>query len=311
MRYRLALSIRYHFDRPAGAARQVLRICPTSIPGVQSVTRCTVAIFPAPPERDSHTDFFGMQAISVVLPAGLTDLRFDMTAEVARIAPSAGPDESVPLAGLAAAVAAHTGLGPLSPHHFLPASPRIPEVPAISRFAAAAVTGAPTTRAAVETFGRALHRAMRFDAGATDVDTPIATAFEGRKGVCQDFSQIMVAGLRSLGVPAAYVSGFLRTLPPPGKPRLQGADAMHAWVRAWTGPTSGWVDYDPTNACFANADHITIGHGRDYADTAPVTGVLRLDGSHSGSHSVDMEELPDPSADLPADPAAVPPQFPG
>ena len=291
MRYRLALSIRYHFDRPAGAARQVLRICPADLAQAQTVRNCTVTVVPAPLERETWTDFFGMQAIAVALPAGLTDLRFDMTADVLRKPPAPCADLSVPLGGLAAELSAQTGLDAGSPHHFLAPSPRIPDVPAITRFARTAVVGALTTRAAVEALGRALHDTMRFDSAATDVDTPIALAFEGRHGVCQDFSQIMVAGLRSLGVPAAYVSGFLRTLPPPGKPRLKGADAMHAWVRAWAGGKAGWIDYDPTNACFASSDHVTIGYGRDYSDTAPVTGMLRLDGAHSGSHSVDMEEI--------------------
>ena len=89
---------------------------------------------------------------------------------------------------------------------------------------------------------------MRYDPDATEVDTPLAEAFAARHGVCQDFSHIMIAGLRSLGIPAGYVSGFLRTMPPPGKPRLEGADAMHAWVRAWCGAEAGWIEYDPTNA---------------------------------------------------------------
>jgi transglutaminase-like putative cysteine protease len=132
---------------------------------------------------------------------------------------------------------------------------------------------------------------MTFDADATHVDTPVAEAFAARRGVCQDYAQIMLAGLRGLGVPAAYVSGFLRTVPPPGRPRLVGADAMHAWVRVWTGRDSGWMDYDPTNACTVGADHVEVGAGRDYADCAPVTGVLRLDGSQSTGHSVDMEPV--------------------
>ena len=101
----------------------------------------------------------------------------------------------------------------------------------------------------------------------------------------------MIACLRGVGIPAGYVSGLLRTIPPPGKERLAGADAMHAWVRAWAGEEMGWVDYDPTNACFARNDHIDVGFGRDYDDVAPVTGRLRLDGRQSGSHSVDIEEI--------------------
>ncbi|PTE15270.1 transglutaminase family protein [Pseudogemmobacter blasticus] len=291
MRYHLSLSIRYAFDRPTGMARQVLRICPADLPGVQQVSSCRVMVLPAPAARREFTDFFGTRAIELALPGGLTELRFDMTAEVTRLDTGPEADLSVPLPGLAADLAAETGLGPMSPHHFLAPSPRIPPVPEIAQFAAAAVAGAPTTRAAVRALGEALHRTLRFDPQATEVDTPIDAAFAGRQGVCQDFSQIMVAGLRSLGIPAAYVSGFLRTLPPPGQPRRVGADAMHAWVRAWTGASGGWCDYDPTNACFAGADHVVIGHGRDYSDAAPIIGMLRLDGAQTSSHSVDLVEI--------------------
>ena len=114
------------------------------------------------------------------------------------------------------------------------------------------------SRDTIRMLGQALHDTLGFDATATEVDTPVADAFAGRKGVCQDFAQIMIAGLRALGIPACYAAGFLRTLPPAGQPRLQGADAMHAWVRAWAGGETGWLDYDPTNACFVDSDHITV-----------------------------------------------------
>lgn len=292
IRYRLGLTIRYRFARPtAGTAREILRIRPADLPGRQRVTACTVTIDPRPLERGEFADFFGTSVLELVLPAGLSDLTIALVAEVERLDPGPTPDLSVPLAALPGELAAETGLGPLSPHHFLAPSPRIPRVPAIAAFAAEAMAAAPTTRAAVAAVGRALNGAMRFESGATAVDTPIAEAFALRHGVCQDFSQIMVAGLRSQGVPAAYVSGFLRTRPPPGRARLAGADAMHAWVRAWCGRRAGWVDYDPTNACFAGLDHVEIGHGRDYADAAPVVGALRLDGAQDGAHSVDLEVL--------------------
>jgi transglutaminase-like putative cysteine protease len=98
----------------------------------------------------------------------------------------------------------------------------------------------------------------------------------------------MIACLRGVGVPAGYVSGFLRTNPPPGKPRLEGADAMHAWVRAWCGWESGWVEYDPTNALVVGADHVEIARGRDYGDVAPVVGVLRSAGSQTTEQAVDV-----------------------
>ena len=129
---------------------------------------------------------------------------------------------------------------------------------------------------------------MRFDPDATEVDTPVATAFAGRHGVCQDFSQIMISGLRSLGIPAAYVSGFLRTLPPPGKPRLEGADAMHAWVNLWCGDQLGWVGFDPTNNILADSSHIFTAMGRDYADVAPLDGVFHGGGGQSMDVAVDV-----------------------
>lgn len=290
-RYRLRLSITYSFGQPTGAGRQLLRICPADLPGVQRVVACTVSVTPRPAERRDFRDFFGTGVIEVVLNPGQTEARFDMVAEVQREEAAGGFDLSAPLARLGRDLAAITDLGAESPHHFLAPSPRIPADDAIALFAAGAVTGASTARAAVERLGRAIHATMAFDARATVVDTPIAVAFAGRRGVCQDFSQIMVGGLRSLGIPAAYVTGFLRTRPPAGKPRLEGADAMHAWVRAWTGTEAGWVEYDPTNACFVGADHVTVGYGRDYSDAAPVTGSLRLGGGQAGTHSVDIVAL--------------------
>ncbi len=288
MLYRLRLSIRYDFARPTGAGRQLLRITPADLPGWQEVQQTAITITPQPTERGSFVDFFGNEVTELVLPAGLTQLRFDMTGRVLRHRDETELDLSATPANLSLDLDEITDLGPHSPHHFLRPSPRIPQVASITDFARAACADAATVREAVEALGRAIHAHMRFDADATEVDTPIAQAFAGQKGVCQDFSQIMISGLRGLGIPGAYVSGFLRTIPPPGKPRLEGADAMHAWVRAWTGAEAGWCEYDPTNARFVDADHVTIGYGRDYGDVAPVTGSMRLAGSQSGSHSVDI-----------------------
>lgn len=293
MRYSLRLTIRYDFGRPIGAGRQLLRVCPRDLPEIQRVRTCQVTAQPQPIEHSSFRDFFGTEVIQFELPSGVSTLRFDMSAQIERLAIDRSFDLSAPLPRLVEELAEITDLGPDSPLHFLKPSPRIPALPEIAGFAAANCRGAPTARASVERLGRALHATMRFDPKATEVDTPIAEAFRGRHGVCQDFSQIMIAGLRSQGIPAAYASGFLRTLPPPGKPRLEGADAMHAWVRAWTGVEAGWIEYDPTNACFVSGEHVVIGYGRDYGDCAPVTGIMRLVGSQSGTHSVDLVEDPD------------------
>ncbi|NPD14326.1 transglutaminase family protein [Xinfangfangia sp. D13-10-4-6] len=286
------MDISYEFARPSGAGRQHFRILPASLPGRQRVLGSTVTLQPEPGELGHFTDFFGTAVVEAAIPAGLTRLDLSLEAQVERLAPIATPDLSANPGQLAAELAAIRMIGPGSPLHFLQPSRRIPQVEAISRFAAGALQPHPgtSTRALIERLGLMLHDYMGFEAGVTDAATPPAQAFAAKRGVCQDFAQIMVGGLRSLGVPAAYVAGYLRTQPPPGQPRLVGADAMHAWVRAWGGEFAGWIDYDPTNACFPGADHIDVGMGRDYGDVAPVTGMLRLDGLQEGRHSVDITE---------------------
>jgi transglutaminase-like putative cysteine protease len=292
MQYDLRLVIHYEFDRPTGAGRQLLRIQPAEMPGLQNLLACDTVIKPEPSERREFTDFFGTKVLEVVMAPGLRSIEIAMKARVVRLPLGEELDMSPPLNRLAEELEEVTDLGPASPHHFLTNSPRITLDPAIAAFAREAVEGTETARAAIAALGKAIHDLMTFDSKATEVDTAPAEAFALKRGVCQDFAQIMISGLRSLGIPAAYVGGFLRTLPPPGKPRLEGADAMHAWVRAWAGAEAGWLDHDPTNDCFADTDHIAVGHGRDYGDVAPVTGALRMDGGQKGSHAVDLIERP-------------------
>jgi transglutaminase-like putative cysteine protease len=127
-----------------------------------------------------------------------------------------------------------------------------------------------------------------YDPKATLVSTPLGEAFMKKKGVCQDFAHIMIAGLRGVGVPARYVSGYLRTVPPAGKERLEGADATHAWVSVWCGPFDGWVGLDPTNNILVGDDHIILAEGRDYADVAPISGVILSSGAQDVSVAVDV-----------------------
>ncbi len=136
----------------------------------------------------------------------------------------------------------------------------------------------------------AIFTQFSYDSDATKTDTPPSEAFAKRRGVCQDFAHIMIAALRTHGIPAAYVSGYLRTIPPPGRPRLVGCDAMHAWVAIWCGAHLGWIGFDPTNDLIVQGDHITVAMGRDYADVAPVDGVFH---GNEGQHlRVAVDVLP-------------------
>lgn len=126
-----------------------------------------------------------------------------------------------------------------------------------------------------------------FDATATDISTPVAQVLKQRRGVCQDFSHLALACLRAMHLPARYVSGYILTHPPPGQPRLAGADASHAWVSVWS-PEAGWVDFDPTNGLMPREEHITIAYGRDYDDVSPISGILLGGSEHAVRVGVDV-----------------------
>jgi transglutaminase-like putative cysteine protease len=146
--------------------------------------------------------------------------------------------------------------------------------------------GRPILAAAMELMSR-IHEDFRYDSTVTDTTTLVDRIFEMRAGVCQDFAHVGIAAMRSLGLPARYVSGYLLTEPPPGKERLIGADASHAWFSIWA-PPFGWVDLDPTNNVIPGEGHITISWGRDYADVAPINGVVTGGGDHLVEVGVDV-----------------------
>ena len=137
---------------------------------------------------------------------------------------------------------------------------------------------------------RRLNQDFAYDSKATEISTPLGDVFAKRRGVCQDFAHIMISGLRGLGLPAAYVSGYLRTTPLPGKPRLQGADATHAWVSVWCGADIGWIGLDPTNDLMVGSDHVVLAVGRDYTDVSPVDGIIV--GSRKQKLTVEVDVVP-------------------
>ncbi|MBL8597071.1 MULTISPECIES: transglutaminase family protein [unclassified Devosia] len=288
MLYDVRLELHYDYEGFVHGDRHLIRVAPQSIPGVQRVVASAVSFDPRPDSETSFVDFFG-NLVTTISYAGYHDsLDVRLSARVAVEDEHPPADLSPDLMGLQRELATLWTLDADSPHHFLAPSPRVAFSRAITDYARKSVERTASVRAAAMDLCLSIHRDFVYDKDSTDVNTAPLDAFTLRKGVCQDFVHVMVAGLRGVGIPAAYVSGFLRTIPPKGKPRLEGADAMHAWVRVWCGLHDGWLEFDPTNAMLAGADHITIGHGRDYADISPIVGVLRTSGRHETKQSVDV-----------------------
>ena len=291
MLYDISLSITYEYAHDVQAGRHALRLLPADIPGEQRLIAGRMEPNPHPDERTDRVDFFGNSVTDIAYRTPHSDITFKLQARVDRIAAPVGLDFSPNLQTLANELTAVRSMSLEQPVHFLDGSPRIKLDSIFTDYSRENTDPDMTALTAVEAIGKALHRDIAFDANATTVLTSAIEAFQNRHGVCQDFTHIMISCLRGIGIPAGYVSGFLRTIPPEGAERLEGADAMHAWVRAWCGVEIGWVEYDPTNALRVGQDHIVVARGRDYSDIAPVKGVLRTSGGQTTKQSVDVVPL--------------------
>ncbi|NTJ65480.1 transglutaminase family protein [Agrobacterium rhizogenes] len=291
MLYDLSLHMGYIYDVPASGARHILRVMPLSLPNRQRLIAGSVKITPGPDEQSNFTDFFQHPATSILVrdPHERLDIRMQARVQVEN--QPVGADFSPLLAKLPEEIDDCWSIDPSSPHHFLGRSPRLPETSEIADYSRQWKSINLTTLQIAHAVCAQIHKDFTYDPEATTVDTTPKEAFHLKRGVCQDFSHVMIIALRSLGIPAGYVSGFLRTIPPPGKERLEGADAMHAWVRVWCGETAGWIELDPTNNIPAGTDHIVVAYGRDYSDVAPVIGVLKSYGNQKAVQAVDVIPL--------------------
>ena len=287
MHYDIRLTLHYAYDAWAGGGRHQVRVMPATIAGVQRVVAASLSFAPAPTERADFVDFFGTGATAIVCREAHETLDVKMSARVAVARPEPGFDVSPTVPRLREEVAGVLSLAPDSPQHFLAASPHAGIYRDVTAYAAESL-GHGSVRAVARDLTSRIHRDFEYDGTATTVTTTARDAFDLKSGVCQDFSHVMIAGLRGLGIPAGYVSGFLRTIPPAGKERLEGADAMHAWVKVWCGRETGWIEFDPTNDMLASNDHIVVGYGRDYSDVAPIVGVLKTTGGQEAEQKVDV-----------------------
>lgn len=288
VRYAIRQVMTYTYAGEIPFARHVVRIAPSSRARM-AIEDATVAIDPKPDESSERRDFFGNLVLDIALERPHTELEIVCTADVT-LTPHDPVDAAAtpPWEQIRETVATSADLSPAGPVHYLFPSRLVPVDPAIRAWAEACFPAGACVLAGGLALNEQIKDEFTYDPTATDVTTPTREAFALRRGVCQDFAHVMISALRSLGLPAAYVSGYLRTTPPPGQPRLEGADAMHAWVALWCGPDAGWQGLDPTNAIRAGIDHIPVAVGRDYADVSPVDGVIVAAGGHTLSVGVDV-----------------------
>jgi transglutaminase-like putative cysteine protease len=277
-----------HYAAPVRLARFNLRLKPAPWPG-QWTSDHELAVDPVPTRIESRPGGWPVNVARLVIESPIRQLtiesRFRIGVQAGTIAPQAD-DPTIGFVAQAALV--DREMGPAAPAHYLYASARTPMLAEIGAWIATDLASDQPIIAAALALARRIQAEFAYQPGVTDAGTPVADAFAARHGVCQDFAHVMVVALRLAGLPAAYVSGYLRTLPPPGVARLVGADAMHAWVMLWCGPTRGWIGFDPTNGCITGDGHLFVAMGRDYADVAPMDGLFVGGAGQSLSVMVDV-----------------------
>lgn len=289
MIYRVRHRTTYYYRDPVSVSHHAVRLTPRNLPK-QTCRGSHVSVLPAPPVTSAHFDYFGNTVTSFTLDEPHDCLIVEATSdlEVNAIEP---PDfsGSPPWETVRGSLAGDCSDEVLNAWQFVFDTQRVRSSPELAAYARESFPQGRPLLAAVLDLTRRIHQDFRFDKTATEVATPVAAFFEKRRGVCQDFAHLQIGCMRSLGLPARYVSGYLRTMPPPGRPRLVGADASHAWCSAWC-PVAGWVDFDPTNNCVPTDGHITVAWGRDYSDVSPIYGVL-LGGARHKLH-VEVDVMP-------------------
>jgi len=280
--YRVVHTTRYAYSAAVSVSHHVARVKPRICPG-QDCVRHELQIEPAPATVRSHRDYFGNEVTLFVVERAHKELTVRSTSTVkvhGRTLPTpagtlpweqAGDYDALPLDAIECLFdSASTTVNDTVAGYAHPSFP--PRRPLLE---------------AVSDLIRRIHADFTFDPEATTVTTPLREVLALRRGVCQDFARLGIACLRSRGLAARYVSGYLETVPPPGAPRLAGVDASHAWFAVYC-PGLGWVDVDPTNNMFPSTTHVTLAWGRDYADVSPVRGVILGGGQHSLRVSVDV-----------------------
>jgi transglutaminase-like putative cysteine protease len=290
VKYKVVHTTQYSYSDPAPVCHNLLHLAPRKLRR-QLCDDQRLLINPAPVDLRRRDDYFGNPIHYFSIQETHRRLTITATSRIEILpADPVNPNHTPPWETVRDQLPADRSPQGLAHYQFAFDSPAVPRAAEFADYARASFApGRPLLEAAVHLTAR-IHKDFTYDVKATTIHTPLAEVFAQRRGVCQDFAHVEIAALRSLGLAARYVSGYLRTIPPPGRPRLIGADASHAWLSLYCGE-AGWIDVDPTNNLLPQTDHITVAWGRDYHDVCPVQGVFIGGGQHAMSVSVDVTPL--------------------
>jgi len=280
----------YRYGDPVTTSHHDARLSPREEEN-QRVLAHELEILPRPESRRRRADYFGNRTTSFSLsePHKSLEVLAHSVIEVTRT-PDPPLDTGPSWEAVRDAVRAGHSRDLLSACEMTFDSPRVAASPALAALATASFAPGRPLLACVRELTARIHRDLRYDPQATDLSTPLEEVLHNRRGVCQDFAHLAIGCLRSIGLPARYVSGYLLTRPPPGKPRLIGADASHAWFATFV-PGQGWVAFDPTNDVVPSDEHITVAYGRDFDDVTPIRGVILGGGPHELEVAVTVQPM--------------------
>jgi transglutaminase-like putative cysteine protease len=299
MKYCLQHYTAYSYSKPVSQCHNELRMIPFSN-HLQTISNCEVKIHPKPDVYFERIDYFGNRVASFNIHRSHSQLIVHSTVEVETNSISISKDHpaNLPWESIRDTLASYCSVNTPPIKEFLYPSELIPKAtPDIQAYALRFFTPNKDIVSALSSLTSAIFTEFTYKPGFTDVSTPISKIMMHKKGVCQDFAHFAIACARSIGLAARYVSGYLETLPPPGKEKLIGADASHAWFSVYI-PNIGWVDFDPTNNQQINNQYITLAYGRDYADVTPLKGVVYGGGSHTLEVRVDVRPSSEKIVDL-------------
>jgi transglutaminase-like putative cysteine protease len=290
MIYKIVHRTTYKYKQPVLAGSHVATLKPRSVPR-HRLEKTELQIVPTPAILSERIDYFGNHQYFFTIEEPHDELVVESRSRVVMAETSPDIHQSSPAWEVVVrSLPQDLKAEAIEAYQFRFESSRIRLRPEFARYAKQSFTpGRPFLEGLLDLMTR-IHRDFRFDSKGTTVRTPIEEVFRKKRGVCQDFAHIQIACLRSIHLPARYVSGYLRTYPPPGQPRMVGADASHAWVSAFC-PGLGWIDTDPTNDVVPSTGHVTIAWGRDFTDVSPLHGMILGGGAHTVKVGVDLEAV--------------------